>query len=203
MFWTASLSRTILSRLSSCGSRSVQHQLHVVRVCHPSQRCNFTLEMKRNAEESTDVDRSFKAAKFNATQPEAGSSSSPAGKSTQQADQKQEKKKGRAWKDKGSVKVGRRGRRREEPAEGEESTEPKALRLPKRQCALLIGFCGTGYSGMQLYSTRLLHHRNNCTDCVLLLPVSPVFLEPSKVPYSMPWSKPVLYLQTTPMIQSR
>jgi len=156
--------------------------------------------MKRKAEESTDVDRSGKAAKFNATQPEAGSSSSPAGKSAQQADQKQEKKKGRAWKDKGNVKVGRRGRRREEPAEGEESTEPKTPRLPKRQCALLIGFCGTGYSGMQLYSTSLLCQRNDCTDCV---PASPMFLEPSKVPYSMPWLKLVLYLQTMPMIQSR
>jgi hypothetical protein len=159
--------------------------------------------MKRKAEESTDVDRSGKAAKFNATQPEAGSSSSPVEKGAQQADQKQEKKNGRAWKDKGkdgSVKVGRRGRRREEPAEGEESTEPKAPRLPKRQCALLIGFCGTGYSGMQLYSARLLCLRNDSADCA---PASPMVLEPSKEPYSMLWSKLVLYLQTTPVIQSR
>ena len=28
--------------------------------------------------------------------------------------------------------------------------EPKALRLPKRQCALLLGFCGSGYRGMQM-----------------------------------------------------
>ena len=27
---------------------------------------------------------------------------------------------------------------------------PKAPRLPKRQCALLIGFCGTGCNGMQM-----------------------------------------------------
>ncbi|KAF8967630.1 pseudouridine synthase [Flammula alnicola] len=27
---------------------------------------------------------------------------------------------------------------------------PKAPRYPKRQCALLIGFCGSGYSGMQI-----------------------------------------------------
>jgi tRNA pseudouridine38-40 synthase len=27
---------------------------------------------------------------------------------------------------------------------------PKALRYPKRQCALLLGFCGSGYSGMQM-----------------------------------------------------
>ncbi|KAF9565823.1 tRNA pseudouridine synthase [Agrocybe pediades] len=27
---------------------------------------------------------------------------------------------------------------------------PKAMRLPKRQCALLLGFCGSGYNGMQV-----------------------------------------------------
>ena len=27
---------------------------------------------------------------------------------------------------------------------------PKPPRYPKRQCALLIGFCGSGYSGMQM-----------------------------------------------------
>jgi len=31
---------------------------------------------------------------------------------------------------------------------------PKAPRCPKRQCALLIGFCGSGYSGMQMYATN-------------------------------------------------
>ena len=53
----------------------------------------------------------------------------------------------------GATKVGRgrRGTRNHEVAEGEKSTDqPKALRLPKRQCALLIGFCGSGYSGMQM-----------------------------------------------------
>jgi len=30
----------------------------------------------------------------------------------------------------------------------------KAPRFPKRQCALLIGFCGSGYSGMQMYVTN-------------------------------------------------
>jgi len=46
---------------------------------------------------------------------------------------------------------GRRGTRNHEVMEGNESTDqPKVLRLPKRQCALLIGFCGSGYSGMQM-----------------------------------------------------
>ena len=33
---------------------------------------------------------------------------------------------------------------------GEMEQSPKALRLPKRQCALLLGFCGSGYRGMQM-----------------------------------------------------
>lgn len=33
--------------------------------------------------------------------------------------------------------------------EGEEAG-PKAIRYPKRQCSLLMGFCGSGYSGMQM-----------------------------------------------------
>lgn len=37
----------------------------------------------------------------------------------------------------------------EQNAEGEDG--PKALRYPKRQCSLLLGFCGSGYSGMQMY----------------------------------------------------
>ncbi|KAF8659853.1 hypothetical protein AX16_001738 [Volvariella volvacea WC 439] len=32
----------------------------------------------------------------------------------------------------------------------EQSAEPKEPRRPKRMCALLIGFCGSGYSGMQI-----------------------------------------------------
>lgn len=148
MFWTAVFSWTVPRRTSSSGFRSIRHQLHVIRLCHSSHRRNLTLEMKRGAEGVTDIERISKVAKIDASQPEAGSSNSPAGKSVQQADQKQKKKKSRG-----------RGRQRQEPAEGEESTEPKTPRLPKRQCALLIGFCGTGYSGMQLYGPRFLYRR--------------------------------------------
>lgn len=50
----------------------------------------------------------------------------------------------------------RRGTRKDETAEGEDSVDhPKAPRLPKRQCALLIGFCGSGYSGMQMCANGL------------------------------------------------
>ena len=32
--------------------------------------------------------------------------------------------------------------------------EPKAARLPKRMSAMLLGFCGAGYCGMQVYVTN-------------------------------------------------
>ncbi|KAJ3491869.1 hypothetical protein NLI96_g400 [Meripilus lineatus] len=45
----------------------------------------------------------------------------------------------------------RRGtRNQDDQTEAAQSNEPKAPRLPKRQCALLIGFCGAGYNGMQI-----------------------------------------------------
>jgi hypothetical protein len=41
----------------------------------------------------------------------------------------------------------RRGTR----TEPRDETEERGPRLPKRQCALLLGYAGTGYSGMQVY----------------------------------------------------
>lgn len=62
---------------------------------------------------------------------------------------KQRSKKG---KEKEYVRSRRRGTRPEgEEAPPPENGEPKAPRLPKRPCALLIGFCGDGYNGMQMY----------------------------------------------------
>ncbi|KAJ7210508.1 pseudouridine synthase [Mycena pura] len=63
--------------------------------------------------------------------------------------------KSRKGKEKGTKHAGRRARARTEPAADDAraqdtSGEPKAPRLPKRMCALLIGFCGSGYSGMQI-----------------------------------------------------
>ncbi|KAJ7699000.1 pseudouridine synthase [Mycena rosella] len=66
--------------------------------------------------------------------------------------------KSRKGKDKDTKNSGRRRRTRNEealedgPADADASGEPKvsAPRLPKRMCALLIGFCGSGYSGMQI-----------------------------------------------------
>lgn len=62
-------------------------------------------------------------------------------------------RRGRKGKGKEPVYYARRGTRPEgEPAP--DTGEPKAPRLPKRQCALLIGFCGEGYNGMQMYVCR-------------------------------------------------
>lgn len=48
----------------------------------------------------------------------------------------------------------RRGTRHPDAQDKEEGEEqgPKIPRLPKRQSALLIGFCGTGCNGMQMYA---------------------------------------------------
>lgn len=59
---------------------------------------------------------------------------------------------------------GKRDRRgeRPRPKEGEEGYVPpadgadKAERLAKRKVALLLGFCGAGYNGMQMYASSLL-----------------------------------------------
>lgn len=54
----------------------------------------------------------------------------------------------------------RRGTRPEGETRREgEGDEARGPRLPKRQCALLLGFCGSGYSGMQLYVPDLLVFR--------------------------------------------
>ncbi|KAF9006061.1 pseudouridine synthase [Cyathus striatus] len=47
---------------------------------------------------------------------------------------------------------GRRGTRNQEEEDKlrDDADRPRAPRYPKRQCALLIGFCGSGYSGMQI-----------------------------------------------------
>ncbi|KAF8202256.1 pseudouridine synthase [Pholiota molesta] len=58
-------------------------------------------------------------------------------------------------KDKNRGRGGRRTRNEEDAAKEVRLTPegdpiPKAPRYPKRQCSLLIGFCGSGYSGMQI-----------------------------------------------------
>lgn len=67
--------------------------------------------------------------------------------------QKQRGKKGKdREKEKEFLKSYRKGTRPDgEEAAKAEDGEPKAPRLPKRPCALLLGFCGDGYNGMQMY----------------------------------------------------
>lgn len=111
---------------------------------------------------------------------------------------------------KGEEKDYVRNRRRGTRPEGEEvptieNGEPKAPRLPKRQCALLIGFCGDGFNGMQMcvclpfYDTRKFSIfiardvPDNQTPTHALL----------KVSSSMPSSRLVLCLKTIRITRRR
>ncbi|KAJ8695225.1 tRNA pseudouridine synthase 1 [Pleurotus ostreatus] len=74
--------------------------------------------------------------------------------------------------DKKNVGRKRRGTRNDETsAEGAEgagegrSAAPKGPRYPKRQCALLLSFCGTGCSGMQMYDHFVYYSEYNQVDC--------------------------------------
>lgn len=49
------------------------------------------------------------------------------------------------------VTTGKRRGTRPEGAPAPDTGEPRAPRLPKRMSAIMLGFCGAGYSGMQLY----------------------------------------------------
>lgn len=83
-----------------------------------------------------------------ASQPEAGPSKPST--SNQPKSRKQKKFEKRA-----DRKERRRATLRPDGEERAESSEPKGPRLPKRQCALLVGYSGAGYNGMQMYVTRL------------------------------------------------
>jgi tRNA pseudouridine38-40 synthase len=63
--------------------------------------------------------------------------------------------KSRRGKAKNTKNKGRRRGTRDQDKDGEKEGEeqgPRAPRLPKKQSALLIGFCGTGCNGMQMYA---------------------------------------------------
>lgn len=75
---------------------------------------------------------------------------SPEAASAQQKKGKEKKNKGR--RDRRATSYHKGVGEMELVGEGTETPAgPKTPRLPKRQCALLIGFCGSGYSGMQMY----------------------------------------------------
>jgi hypothetical protein len=80
---------------------------------------------------------------------------------------------------------------------GEQSS--KAPRLPKRQCALLIGFCGTGCNGMQMCVQLVLNH-------LIAIPMALTarkMFEQSKVCSSKQWSRRAPFRRTMRMIRSR
>ena len=82
------------------------------------------------------------------TQPEAGPSTKP-------SDPKQTKsKKQKKFEKRADRRERRRATLRPDGEERTESSEPKGPRLPKRQCALLLGYSGAGYNGMQMYVTH-------------------------------------------------
>jgi hypothetical protein len=84
---------------------------------------------------------------------------------TPAADTKQGKRDAAGWaksrrgKAKDTKNKGRRRGTRDQDKDGEKEGEeqgPRAPRLPKKQSALLIGFCGTGCNGMQMYAEFLI-----------------------------------------------
>lgn len=118
----------------------------------------------------------------------------------------------RRGKEKSGKNAGRRrGNCQSEPlqeAEGSSQLQAeqaaKAPRLPKRQCALLIGFCGTGCNGMQMYVRLSRIYDHDCFYCLYLFgnAVSQTF-ERSKAYSLRLWLKLVLCRKTTLMIQAR
>lgn len=111
--------------------------------------------------------------------------------------------------DKKNVGRKRRGTRNDEAsAEGAEgagegrSVAPKGPRYPKRQCALLLSFCGTGCSGMQMYDHFVYYSEYNQVDWCLLVLVNRMRGR-LRVFCSMRSSKPALFLKTTLTTPSR
>jgi tRNA pseudouridine38-40 synthase len=107
--------------------------------------------------------------KIHSTELEEGPSGPPS------TDTKHSKRDAAGWaksrwgKAKDTKNKGRRRGTRVPGAQGKEEDEdqgPKAPRLPKRQSALLIGFCGTGCNGMQMYA-KFRFSLPSASDCIL------------------------------------
>jgi hypothetical protein len=122
--------------------------------------------------------------------------------STARTDGKSTKRKGKDSKNAKKTGRRRRGTRNDEAAATTENPDqPKEPRLPKRLSALLIGFCGSGYRGMQMYVESTLGissykaKRQNADN--LTIP------RPLKVSYFKLWCGQVLYRKIMPTIQSK
>lgn len=83
--------------------------------------------------------------------------------------------KSRKGKEKQTKNVGRRREPRDvgpsEMPKNEENDGPKPPRLPKRMAALLLGFCGTGCSGMQMCVRCLMFRERRMVPLRPFLPV--------------------------------
>jgi tRNA pseudouridine38-40 synthase len=92
---------------------------------------------------------------------ESSTSSNPQKKKKNRRDDRRFQKKGKGKQPDKTVdtRKGTRPERSEADGIAVDQT-PKGPRLPKRHCALLIGFCGTGCSGMQMY-VLLVNANNN------------------------------------------
>lgn len=115
--------------------------------------------LKRPQEEVNETAASAKRAKpepaEDAEEGAVDTEANPRDETDKRGDKKKgQKPRGKKGKDKDQeyVRTRRRGTRPEgEEAPAADDGQPKAPRLPKRPCALLIGFCGDGYNGMQMY----------------------------------------------------
>ncbi|CAL1714564.1 unnamed protein product [Somion occarium] len=78
------------------------------------------------------------------------------GESSRASSERPQSKKQKKLEKRSDRRSRRRATLRPDGEEHAESLEPKAPRLPKRQCALLIGYSGAGYNGMQMqYDTNV------------------------------------------------
>lgn len=106
----------------------------------------------------------------------------PSDKKTKKSDSsrpRRNKKKDRPEGEKKPARVRRRATKEEEEAAKERKAQKEAqgistLRYPKRQSALLIGFCGSGYSGMQMCVVSADVHLQNLLDSMNFVLDKPV-----------------------------
>jgi tRNA pseudouridine38-40 synthase len=130
---------------------------------HDSEQSHSPPAKRPIIEAQAGSSESFKRVKIEQEEPEKTSHSTEheGPSDTPAADTKRGKRDAAGWaksrqgKAKDTKNKGRRRGTRDKDKDGEKEGEeqgPRAPRLPKKQSALLIGFCGTGCNGMQMYA---------------------------------------------------
>lgn len=131
------------------------YDLHDSEQSHSPPAKRPVTEMQAGSSES------FKRMKIEHEEPESHSIEHGILSDTPAADTKRGKRDAAGWaksrrgKTKDTKNKGRRRGTRDQDKDVEKEGEeqgPRAPRLPKKQSALLIGFCGTGCNGMQMYA---------------------------------------------------